>query len=276
MQNIREILSDDEQELMIDPKNLKLKQEMFEKYPLLFKRLSKISQMTSSKGKILKSVKQFVVKLILFCENYLDSLPDRDEKDYHATSTEVQSECFPLFTIKRKRAQYEADKRGSAKDNEAWSDLCSKLFPEHAYLTPGLFLVTCCCPKKKVYGFKKMIHGESPRIIFDLIMTRFEESYNPTIIYDASCRIKEYGLNREPGRFTKLRFSTDPLHIENHSSCSESYQSTMYQDLKAQNKEACEQFNSILRSVQQTVTYMDFKNYMSALKVFIAFHNMQK
>ena len=121
-----------------------------------------------------------------------------------------------------------------------------------------------------------MIHGESPRIIFDLIMTRFEESYNPTIIYDASCRIKEYGLNREPGRFTKLRFSTDPLHIENHSSCSESYQSTMYQDLKAQNKEACEQFNSILRSVQQTVTYMDFKNYMSALKVFIAFHNMQK
>ena len=37
MQNIREILSDDQQELMIDPKNLKLKQEMFEKYPLLFK-----------------------------------------------------------------------------------------------------------------------------------------------------------------------------------------------------------------------------------------------
>ena len=56
----------------------------------------------------------------------------------------------------------------------------------------------------------KMIQGESPCIIFDIIMTRFEEDYNPTIIYDASCRIKEYGLNREPGRFTKIRFAPDP------------------------------------------------------------------
>ena len=173
--------------------------------------------MTSSKGKILKSVKQFVVKLILFCENYLDSLPDRDEKDYHTTSTEVQSECFPLFTIKRKRAQYEADQRGSAKDNDAWNDHCPKLFLNM------LIWHQDCCPKKKAYGFKKMIHGESPQIIFDLIITRFEESYNRTIIYDASCRIKEYGLNREPGWFTKLGFSTDPLHIENPSSCSESF-----------------------------------------------------
>ena len=76
-------------------------------------------------------------------------------------------------------------------------------------------------------------------VIFDLIMTRFKESYHPTIIYDTSCRIKEYGFNREPGRFTKIRFSTDPLHIENQSSCSESFQSTRYQDPKAQNK-ACE------------------------------------
>jgi hypothetical protein len=153
-----------------------------------------------------------------------------------------------------------------------WEDLCTKLFPEHARLTPGMFIVTCCCPKKKIYGFKKMIHGESPRIIFDLIMTRFEGDYNPTIIYDASCRIKEYGLNREPERFTKLRFATDPLHGDNHTI---QFQSTMYKDLKVLNKEACEQFNSLLRSVQQSVTYMGFDTYITAVKVFISFHNMQ-
>ena len=71
------------------------------------------------------------------------------------TSTEVQSECFPLFNIKRKRAQYKADQRGSAKDKDAWNDFCSKIFREYSYLTPGLFLVTCCCQNKKVYGFKK-------------------------------------------------------------------------------------------------------------------------
>ena len=49
--------------------------------------------------------------------------------------------------------------------------------------------------------------------------------YNPTIVYDASCRLKEFGLNREPSRFTQMRFVTDPLHIENHSSCMESFRS---------------------------------------------------
>ena len=135
--------------------------------------------------------------------------------------------------------------------------------------------MTCCCPKKKLYGFKQIIQGESPRIIFDLIMTRFEEDYSPNIVYDASCRIKEYGLNREPARFSKFRFVTDPLHIDNHTSCSETFKSTLYSDLKKQNKEACEQFISILRSIQHSVTYMDFNNYITALKVFIAFHNLQ-
>ena len=62
-----------------------------------------------------------------------------------------------------------------------------------------------------------MVKGESPRIIFDLIMTRFEDEYNPTIIYDASCRAKEMGLNREPERFLKIKFVSDPLHVENHT-----------------------------------------------------------
>ena len=65
------------------------------------------------------------------------------------------SECFPLWDIKKKRARYEADKKGNKKDIDSWDELCSKTFPKHRRLTPGLFIVTCCCPKKKVYGFKK-------------------------------------------------------------------------------------------------------------------------
>ena len=33
--------------------------------------------------------------------------------------------------------------------------------------------------------------------------------------------------------------------------------------------------NYLLRSVQQSVTYMNFETYMTAVKVFISFHNMQ-
>ena len=156
-----------------------------------------------------------------------------------------------------------------------WGGLCSKLFPENYLLTPGLFLVTCACPQKRVYGFKKMVRGESPRIIFDHIMTRFEKDYNPTIIYDASCRIKEMGLNREPERFLQMKFTSDPLHIDNHTTCSESFQSPLYSDMRKLNKEACEQFNSLLRSVQASVSYMKFDNYLQALKIFIGFYNLR-
>ena len=42
-----------------------------------------------------------------------------------------------------------------------------------------------------------MVSGESPKILFDIIMTCFEEDYNPNIIYDASCVAKEVGIERE-------------------------------------------------------------------------------
>ena len=71
-------------------------------------------------------------------------------------------------------------------------------------------------------------------------MNRFESDYNPSITYDASCRIKEMGLNREPERFLKIKIATDPLHTQPGFSV-----------MKKLNKEACEQFNSLLRSVQQ-------------------------
>ena len=89
----------------------------------------------------------------------------------------------------------------------------------------------------------------------------------------AEFRIK-YGLNREPARLSGLRFVTGPLHCENHSTGSQAFQSHIYADMKALNKEACEQFNSVLRSVQHSVTYMKFENDLTAIKVFISFRNM--
>ena len=120
-----------------------------------------------------------------------------------------------------------------------------------------------------------MIQGESPRIIFDLITTRFEPEYNPTIIYDASCRVKELGLNCEPKRILSIRIASDPLHIDNLTTCSESFKSTYYKDMNKLNKEACEQFNGLLRTVQSSVSFMNFESYLTSLKVFMAFFNLR-
>ena len=85
----------------------------------------------------------------------------------------------------------------------------------------------------------------------------------------------EMGLNREPERFLQMKFRSDPLHINNHTTCSDSFQSTLYSDMRKLNKEACEQFNSLLRSVQASVSYMKFDNYLRALKIFIGFYNLR-
>ena len=89
----------------------------------------------------------------------------------------------------KERAKY--DKTCKTEDSRAWKKLCEKTFPTHKNLTPGLFIVTCACSFKVVYGFSMMLSGESPQMLFDIIMTRFEEDYNPNIIYDASCKLKD-------------------------------------------------------------------------------------
>ena len=72
----------------------------------------------------------------------------------------------------------------------------------------------------------------------------------------------------------KLFFCTDPVHVDNHTRCLESYSSTEYRSLHALNKEACEQFNSVLRGIASTVAFMTFDHYMLAIKIFIYFHNL--
>ena len=83
-------------------------------------------------------------------------------------------------------------------------------------------------------------------MLFDLVMTRFERNYNPHIIYDASCRVKEYGLSREFKRFMNIQIPTDRFHEANHTRCSEAFKSSMYDSLNNINSEAAEQTNHLL------------------------------
>ena len=119
-----------------------------------------------------------------------------------------------------------------------------------------------------------MVMHESPRIIFDIITTRFPSDYNPTWIYDASCRAKETGMNREPRRMMRTFMCTDPVHETNHTRCSTSFRSTNFRTMDNLNREACEQYNSVLRSIASSVAYMTFEHYMLAIKIFMYFHNL--
>ena len=151
----------------------------------------------------------------------------------------------------------------NVQDRKQQKNSCQKDFPSHSKLTPGLFLMTCACQRKAVYGFSMMLSGESPSMIFDIVMTRFEENYNPHLIYDASCLAKEYGYNRELRRFMSLAISTDRFHECNHTSCSAAFKISEYTSLVNINTEACEQTNSALRRVAQSTTPQPLKLYVS-------------
>ena len=108
-----------------------------------------------------------------------------------------------------------------------WGQMCTKLWSEHAKFSPRLFLMFCTCSKKKIYGFQKLTMKESPRLMFDFVQTRCEQAYKPDVVYDASCLLKEFGLNRETRRFMEILTATDPVHEENHSGCLKSFMSTV-------------------------------------------------
>ena len=185
---------------------------------------------------------------------------------------EIPTEKYPNFPILREKAIYERDCK--IEDRQHRKQSCEKEFPSHANLTPGLYLLTCGCKFKCVYGFSMMTTGESPSMLFNLVMTRFEDDYNPHIIYDASCLAKEYGYNRELKRFMSISITTDCFHEANHKTCSTSFRTSEYVKLMNVNSEACEQTNSALRKITSSTTFMSPSMYLRSLTLFLADMNI--
>ena len=157
LSSLQENLFSSSTQLVIDQSTIELKNQCIKRYPVLFDRLLSASNMTLSNGRIPQTIKKLYGEIIKFTLDFYNSLEVRErEHDYSRRQDgEIKSEVFPQFPVLFDRPKYEADQRSSKKDKDAWESLCSKLFPEHSDLTPGLFVVTCCCPEKKVYGYKK-------------------------------------------------------------------------------------------------------------------------
>ena len=236
---------------------LELNKRINGKYPTF---VTILTQLASKTGFIEKPISEFLASIITHTENIYKGCAERRNDDYNLRENgEIDSQQFPNFPILRDRANYE--KKCNVEDKKSLKEMCEKKFPNHSSLTPGLMIMTCACPQKVVYGFSMMLSGESPQMIFDIIMTRFPEDYNPNIIYDNSCKTKEYGLNRETKQFMKLQITTDKFHECNHTACAESFKSSTYNSLKKCNTQACEQTNKALRyicSLHEPINVYDF------------------
>ena len=132
---------------------------------------------------------EFLIDIIDHTLEVFDSSASRNDEDYcERLEGEIDSQHFPNFPLRRERAFYE--KTCNVEDENSLKFMCEKDFPSHSTLTPGLLIMTCACPKKIVYGFTLMTSGESPQMIFGLILSRFPTDYSPNIIYDNACKAK--------------------------------------------------------------------------------------
>ena len=137
------------------------------------------------------SLRIFLLSILEHILSLYENAPIHKESDYSLrVGGEELTKVFPNFPLWRERARYNID--CERQDLKSSKDSCEKDFPSHAMLTPGLYLMTCGCSYKSIYGFSLMLTGESPKMLFDIIMTRFEPGYNPFIIYDASCKVHSF------------------------------------------------------------------------------------
>ena len=249
--------------------NVWLHQELLKKYPVITCIVKKLATLS---GMLEKPVSDLILALLNHTMKCYENSATRSEEMYTKNYTkEIVTQVYPNFPLIYQRARY--DKECKSQDEEAWRDLCQKSFPESCRMSPGLFLLTCTCSNKIVYGFSFMTVNESPGMIFDIFQTRFPRDYRPTIVYDASCKAKEYGLNRETRDWMNIEIVTDPFHQPNHTNCSDSFKSTSYQNMNDLNCEAAEQFNSLLRTMHPNFAMMGVEHYMTAMKIYIAYRN---
>lgn len=95
------------------------------------------------------------------------------------------------------------------------------------------------------------------------------------VIYDNSCKLHAFCLNRNPTRYRDTRFGIDRFHFPNHVNCSLGYKLQNPQE-KFINSQVVEQLNSQLKNLRSQLSYMTFENFMLHAALFMRTYNINK
>ncbi|KAF8381954.1 hypothetical protein PRIPAC_71096 [Pristionchus pacificus] len=178
---------------------------------------------------------------------------------------------YPAWPMIRGLGKYDKDKRRDEME-------CSrKEIVSHSTRSPGVLLLLC--PHRVTYGFSILDSSESPRSLFRILATRFPDGRIPGIvIYDNSCHLSVYCINREPAMFKKTNFLIGRLHSKNHKTCCRSMYLREYdgdEEMKALNSQSAEQTNARLRHINHVLPFLKLSRFKKTLALFLA-HNQQK
>ena len=97
-------------------------------------------------------------------------------------------------------------------------------------------------------------------------------------MYDNSCKLYQYVLNRQPSHFQNTNFFVDRFHWRGHVGCSGGYFLDKYttSDIATINSQVNEQTNAGLQQIKGQIAYMKPENYVSCKTVFKYNEHAQK
>jgi CxC4 like cysteine cluster associated with KDZ transposases len=150
---------------------------------------------------------------------------------------------------------------------------CHKEAAMDAGCMPGVLLFYCvehqCC-----IGFVVLEGGESPRIVHEVLLTRFK-TLPQNVIYDNGCNLSEYIINRTPYLFRRTQVFVDAFHYYSHSNCARCFSTNESPMLSEHwNTSLFEQRNARLTKLKETAPLMRARVFMAMLRIAVAKGNM--
>ena len=164
--------------------------------------------------------------------------------------------------------------------NQDENTACFKQGKQVGVQSAGMMAAVCAEHGNFLY-FSLMNSSESPRTVFDLLLSRFWDRLDVSnnnrgtflTIYDNACNAHRYCYSREPQIFREAKFVLDRLHASGHCKCARSFHPDSHHLLLSQattnNTQRCEQLNSELRHLKVQIRHMSQMMAMIHIRYFL-------
>ena len=120
---------------------------------------------------------------------------------------------------------------------------------------------------------------KSPKHPFEIFLTRFEIP-PAIIIYNNSCKLHQYILNRHPSHFKNTSFFVDCFHWRGHVGCASGYSLDKYTTpwISSINSQVNEQANAGLQRIKDKLHEYNYETgeFLFHFKHFLGITNMDK
>jgi CxC4 like cysteine cluster associated with KDZ transposases len=173
---------------------------------------------------------------------------------------------FPNFPIVRVIKEVQLTKKERL--------FCHKEQAFDAGCMPGVLLFYCveheCC-----IGFVVLDGAESPRVVYEVLATRFER-LPQNVIYDNGCNLSEYVLNRTPYLFRRTQIMVDGFHFHSHKSCASCFSTEQNpRTMEKLNTSLFEQRNARLTKLKETAPLMRSRVFMAMVRMAVSNPNIK-